>query len=215
MQRSTSFLVAVSAGLLACGASQAAVVIASYDFNSASGSPTTSVPLVTSSAVTAGPNVNNSLVFTANQAQITNSAYEEVKANAHTNGQYITFNVEADAGKTLDLTQLQYKHSRTNSAPRRLAVFASKDAGAFAEIQDVGNGNSSVLPTLTVNLDGGAYDGLGKITFRFVFYDNNTLPGLARFDDFELMGDVVPEPASLALASLGGLALLGRRRRNV
>lgn len=213
MTRKTRFTCAALLATLMTAAIAQADVIVSYNFNSASGSPTTMDPLVTATAVTAGPNVNNSLVFTSSQAQITNTDYEETKALAHNAGQYITFSVEANAGKLLNLTDLKYKHSRTFSAPRRLAVFASLDGGAFSEIHDVGNGNESILPEFTASLDSSTFDSVGEIVFRFVFYDDNTSPGLARFDDIILNGAVIPEPASLALIGLAGLLMLPRRKR--
>ncbi len=210
LRQTLTTTVLTAALMLGISSAGHADIIVSYDFNSASGSATTIDAQVTATAVTAGPNVNNSLVFSNNQARITNSDYEETKALAHSTGQYITFSVEANAGKSLDLTDLKYKHSRTDSAPRRLAVFASVDGGAFSEIDDIGNGNSSTLPSFTADLSSSTYDNVQEIAFRFVFYDDNPSPGLARFDDFILNGEVIPEPASLALMGLGGLLMLGR-----
>lgn len=54
------------------------------------------------------------------------------------------------------------------------------------------------------------------VTARYFFgIENGAVPdgrGTAHFDDVSFAADVVPEPASLFLAGLGGVALLARRR---
>ena len=59
------------------------------------------------------------------------------------------------------------------------------------------------------------FDNLTSVTFRIFQFDNVDDTGaFSRIDNIVITGDVVPEPASLALLGLGGLCLLGRRRRS-
>lgn len=48
----------------------------------------------------------------------------------------------------------------------------------------------------------------------YVMLTSNTTSGSARFDDFLLTAQAVPEPASVALCGLAGMLALSRRRRN-
>ncbi len=220
MTSKTLIASALVLGLTTVGVQSAdAAVIAAYDFNSASASATTEAANVNAQDVVSGPSAGNSAIsFTSNRIEISNSDYEEAASVALANGQFVKFVVTADPGYELDLSGLTYKHARSNSAPRVVTVYASTDGFATSSIIDTdGNNNSSTLEQRSVILTGSPWQNLSQIEIRFVFHDDNSSPGVARYDDFILSGEVslIPEPASLALLGLGGLCLLGGRRTRV
>jgi len=133
-------------------------------------------------------------------------------ANAVTNGVFFSFTVTPNA--SMSLTDLQFDAARGGSGtPRGYDVRSSVDNYAT----DLSTADlATIRPTYThvsIDLTGAAYQNLTTATtFRFYVYAPAT-GNSVDFDNIVLNGTATPEPASLSLLGLGGLALLRRSRR--
>ncbi len=203
------------ASLLALPAANAAT-IAEYTFDS-DDLVATSVASGMTADDLATPNAANTFAFNDNDGgrrlDVGNPDYQETDTAAITDGQYITFGVQATGSNTLNIDFISFDHSRTSSAPRATALYASFNGGSFSKIgSNANNSNSSNLTTYNRPL-GTDFDSVTSADFRLVFFDDNTNPGIARYDNIIVDGAVVPEPTSALLATLGGLLCMTRRRR--
>jgi len=134
---------------------------------------------------------------------------------------YLTWTVAAQPGQQLNLTSLAFNSARGGGDPatqtRGYRLYASTNGGpiAFSDtpVSTVANetGTRAAPVARTVDLSGAAFQGINSVTFRYYPLtpaNGNTMD----FSGMTLSGDVVvPEPSS-ALAVLGALALLRRRR---
>ncbi|MGF1633175.1 MAG: PEP-CTERM sorting domain-containing protein [Phycisphaerae bacterium] len=129
-------------------------------------------------------------------------------------GEYMTFTIEADAGNTLNLSDISFRAARNGGggAINRLDLYVSVDDGAFTKVGDTLSTGDTSNPSTTIrDLSGGAFQDVQKAQFAFVFFNGNN--GRGYIDDIALDGEVViPEPASLSMLGLGSLALLRRTR---
>jgi hypothetical protein len=93
-----------------------------------------------------------------------------------------------------------------------LTMTGSGQLGFMAVDEDTSNGpgtNKGWITDFTFDNTGGLYD-----TIEYHYTNADTDGSRARFMGVILDGVVVPEPATMSLLALGGLALLRRRRRN-
>lgn len=138
-------------------------------------------------------------------------------------GDYVEFTISDT--DTINLDSLSFDFVRALRGPNDYGVFTSVDSFT-ANIASSGNQAASTdladldtgVALETISLSGAQFQGLNSITFRIVLDDreNNGGGGSAGIlDDIILTGHVVPvpEPASTALIGLGGIALIGRRKR--
>ncbi len=135
---------------------------------------------------------------------------------------YVTFSFDVDAGKAVDLDELWIGTRSSNTGPGQIiieindAVYTtySQPAGYYNNVFDL-SGYTGLTGTVTFKFKAGTdvqADGSGTIsgsgTWRITdHYDSGT------FTDVKVTGSVVPEPATMSLLAIGGLAAVIRRRR--
>ncbi len=229
---SKSILLAAPGLLLATIANAATLV--TYNFNDATSTATRLAPTIDGSNLTAtsisngadtdtGRNLTNDVYdFTTpanNALNVTLNSGDYFGGNSDANadsalaaGHYFGFTVAADPSFTLSLDTVTFDHSRTSSAPRTTAVYASIDGSStFTRIFKQGNNSKSALDPYSITLSS-AFDSINSAEFRFVYFDNNANKGAGKYDNIVINGDVVPEPSTALLGAVGMLALLRRRR---
>lgn len=216
----------LSLGVLAAATtltSQAAL-IADWDFSGASGSIAdadipvgTTLIASTENAVASGATSTDLLSGGSLRYENGGGAAGELNLkNFHiTTGDgrgLFTFTLTADAGQTIDVTDLTMSTYRNGSgAPTQLQWHVSVDGGTEEEFgtEQVGQTGGFDTDTFTESITGAS---TVQFTFRL---DNATGNGNIHFNDIQVNGavSVVPEPSSAALLGLGGLALILHRRK--
>lgn len=156
----------------------------------------------------------------------TTTLAQAITANAF---HQVSFEVAGLAlGETLGLDSFVYKTFREQNAGLNASGWASSQLlvrlndTAFTTADALGSVNTSTIDTVdTFTINTGLPAGLVNgdvVNFRVYAWNNDTLGGggtidrATRFGGVSISGTVIPEPASLALAALGGLLILPRRR---
>jgi|GEM_PF-1523298 len=240
MKTTSKLLLAVASALAFATAAQGAL-LTSFEFTGDTLAPTSEIADTSSTSLIAGTSATTNTIGFTNSGNgsdggptgffagsgsrimtFSNTDYFEDETDAFNDGQYVGFTITADPTFTLDLTKISFGSSRSDSAPRRVSVYAqtSKEAG-FTERGDFANNGTLTLDNndyFTVDLAalGSDFSGVTSAEFRFVFHDDNSSPGIGYFENVALEGVVIPESSSLVLLGLAvaGMVLGLRRRRN-
>lgn len=119
---------------------------------------------------------------------------------------------------------IAYDQTGSNTGPANFALSYSINGGGFTQISSYTLAFASwnattVQPNSYVIAGGGAFDNANSIVFRITDLNTTSVnggtvaaAGTDRVDNFTVVS-VVPEPTTLALAGLGGLAALMALRR--
>ena len=120
------------------------------------------------------------------------------------------YTLTADAGKTINVNSLTMTSRRNGGgAPTKLKWWVSIDGGAF----DVYGAVVTGVPVAEVsNTFTESIAGAGSLTFKFLL-DDATANGNIHFNQFEIDGSVIPEPATLGMVALFGGGILFIRRK--
>jgi hypothetical protein len=124
----------------------------------------------------------------------------------------VSFSINIPAGTIVDLADVtwDWRQATGSATVRWLAFRTSLDTNLiFSEVGLIRNDFDSE----TISLAGASYQGLTNQTVTFHWYAGGLGSGDIDIDTIIVNGNVTPEPATMSLLALGGLALL-RRRRN-
>ena len=112
----------------------------------------------------------------------------------------------------MNLTDLAFDAVRatTSTSVRGYAVTVSVYGGAYVPLgaADIANNRNDGLEAFVLGMMGEEFQGFSSVDFR-VFATG----GGIEWTDFEVNGAVVPEPATMSLLALGGMAMLRRRKQ--
>ena len=172
--------------------------------------------------------------------QMKGSSGTQLPSVAVTNNAYFEFTVDFSAlpsGQFANLTSLDFIAAKSGSGDRGFFIVTNGPSDGFgydaptnAEYVNVAAGSvvnfdknvDSVRNTsagtgeftpYSISLADSDFQNLTQaVTFRLYATSDGT-GSTVQFDNFALNGEVIPEPASLALLGLGGLMLLPRRKR--
>jgi hypothetical protein len=218
--RSIRLLSAVAGlGLGVTLSSYASINIVSYSFGGLppAVTPTTVYPNVTATDVSLGSGVTAYLGAT-NQFFLQPVNGDSTAALAKSLNAYLEFTVTPAAGFSMNLLALCFD-AGYGWSDARFAVSSSLDG--FASVID-DEAVAQQYPNTSgyaIDLSGATYQNLtAPITFRIYDYNPATSGGVGPdigFSNLLLKGTVttVPEPTTLAMLGVGGLAMLGLRRR--
>ena len=127
-------------------------------------------------------------------------------------GKYVEFTVTPTSGYKMTLTSADGNDA--SWGVRGWALFADSGSG-FTRVGAIAAYDTWDAPgNFSWNLSGLGTDLTGPVTFRLTgWYGDNS--GYSILDSFAILGTVTPtpEPATMALLAVGGLAAVIRRRR--
>lgn len=221
-------LLAAVVGLMLAGPASAGLIVADYGFvggsaASTDGDATTTAGDFMLGAFTGGttsPGISSGTetAFARTNSTGATTAGGDSLAEAIANDAYFSFTLNTDAN-AVDMEDLTFDHSFTaafTTGVFSVAVMVDQvgftDGDELATFAFSGVSGDQAPETRVVDLTSvtelQSFNGTAE--FRFYLFDNsNANQRIHRLADVVL--EVVPEPASLALLSLGGLVLLRRR----
>ncbi len=230
----SNVLISVAAASLVAGAvvGQAQFTLALYEFGTASpgtlastDEDTQSVATDLSAVAPVGYTVP-SIITTAGNPAYSLDVGSDDTPNSWDSGYYLQFTVTPDSGRQLNLTSFSFDSNNYGPGNNTLTTYWSLRSSADSFASDIGGttssfsnetwGNQSAVGINNAFATGVDFQGISSaITFRFYFWDNNTLGNYyGRLDNIQLTGTNVPEPASAGLLAglgLGAFAFLRRR----
>ncbi len=126
-------------------------------------------------------------------------------------GGYFQFGVTGGGGN-MNLTDLAFDAVRatTSTSVRGYNIDVSIDGGAYVDLgaANITNMRDDGLEAFVLDMTGAEFQGISSVDFR-VFATG----GGIEWTDFEINGAIVPEPATMSLLALGGIAMLKRRKK--
>lgn len=210
----------------AAGAAQAQTVVAGWVAGGLNNSST--IPAPTTVIDLADGLSGTSLARGAGVNQISNTPFSSRGwtgvdlADAIANNDYVEWTLTVDAGKSLNLSNIEMKYAGASSnSPTMMAVLMSTDN--FATFSTVFT-DSAVATTDEIADEALSFSGLtGTVSFRTYAWGASSSFGGFAIKPFGanllqdqrgiiLSGEVVPTPASAGLMALGGLIAARRRR---
>lgn len=231
------------AASMACSSSLLAATIAGWDFNSLPGgasnfgpspySATAADPDVIVGGLTRGPGVSTAGTGAARGWGGSGWDGNANAADAIANGDYVSFTLQADDGKSLSLSSIdpiQYRRSGTGPTSGQLQY---STGGSFTNLAtfDYSSTATTGASLPAVDLSGIAslqnIQPSTQVTFRIAnfgatgstgtwyLFDVGADAGTADFVVNGATGIAIPEPATFALLALCGVACLGARGRRV
>ncbi|HMP96642.1 MAG TPA: PEP-CTERM sorting domain-containing protein [Kiritimatiellia bacterium] len=207
--------------LITAGAAQADLLV-SFDFAGAAGNEVTSNANFVAAGISGPVTISRGggIAAAANGDRFNANGWGETSAaNALASGDYFEWTITPDTGFFLSITQIAFQVQRSNTGASNLVLRTSVDSYT-ANLNTLNNfiGNSATVTTL---FDSGGVSALqnvgGAITFRVIGWTGAS-GGSMGFEgpgnDIQIWGAaVVPEPASMALMTMGvGVVALMRRR---
>jgi hypothetical protein len=169
-------------------------------------------------------NVSSAAYHSSNRSLFENAAHAGTTLqDAISRNAYWVFSAVADPGFVLNLDSLSFAMGGGGSGTSELQyhVLTSVDGFTAADAVDFGSvtgnaGTTAASWTIKdVDLTASRFQGLSNIEVRIyaVRPPGENLNQFIRLDTVTLNGDVIPEPASLALLGIGAAMMIGRRRR--
>jgi hypothetical protein len=203
--------------VVAMAQSANAALLSCWDFNTANGVNAVVTPGVTGTATaftnvgSAGSNGIDGTVASQQWATATNVSNNSASAGASRYNTFSFTNTGANPYKLTDLSLDLARVGGTGTNVIRILVTQQIGAGSEDEVFTVSANNG----TLTTKSDmlGDVLLATGETaTYRFYYSRSGTVNG-GLIDNIKLNGDLVPEPASMAIFGLLGVGAAARRYR--